>query len=413
MRAGNAECCGEGDFGVELPDKAGDFCVDNSPILRVAYLVRNLAISASLIAGIAVFSEQAQAADSVATATTDTLSEAGEARFGFGNGSIVVAPIPLSNPALGNGVVAGASYLFKVDANSDTSYIGVAKMKTDNGSEGAGIAATILFGQGRWELRAAYGEAKINYSVSGIGRLRFGPIPISQEGTFASAKISYGITESFRLGVQAAYLDTTISLNNAGGFVLPSLPSFKAGGIKQLLIAPTFSWDTRDDNIYPTKGLHASWVFQRGFGLGSFDNRFTKHVLSGSAYVPYREKGVLALNVTACNASSKTPFFNQCAVGLTDNFRGFSAGQYVDKGLLTLQAEYRHRMSKRWGATIFGGASIVGPSFDDLGSSGALYAGGLGARYRLSKKFPLDFSVDLTVNSDGVQYTYVYIGQSF
>ena len=62
---------------------------------------------------------------------------------------------------------------------------------------------------------------------------------------------------------------------------------------------------------------------------------------------------------------------------------------------------------------MFAGASVVGPQLDQLGGSGLLYAGGAGLRFRLSKEFPLDFSVDTSLNKRGDVYTYIYIGQSF
>ncbi len=375
-------------------------------------MLRSSISAAAFGIGLSGLPSDALAEDTLTTVTTSAIETTGEAEVGFARGSIIVAPIPLSNPALGNGVIAVGGFLFKLDDQSDTSFVGVARMKTDNGSQGTGIAANVFLGEGRWQLRAAYGQATVNYSVSGVGRFRFGPIPISQKGSFATAKVSYGVTEKFRLGLDLAHLETTIRLNEPG-FTLPALPSFRGGGIEQVLVTPQIIWDTRDDNFYPTEGLYGSWKLQRGYGIGSFDNRFTKHVLSGSAYIPTSDVGVLALDVTACDASNRTPFFNLCAVGVTDSLRGFGAGEYFENSLLTVQAEYRHRISDRWGASIFGGASIIGSSFDDIGGSGPLYAGGLGVRYRLSKKFPLDFSVDYTVNSNNDQYTYVFLGQAF
>jgi hypothetical protein len=38
---------------------------------------------------------------------------------------------------------------------------------------------------------------------------------------------------------------------------------------------------------------------------------------------------------------------------------------------------------------------------------------GLGARLRVSKKFPVDFSVDVAVNREDEATTYVYLGQRF
>ena len=62
---------------------------------------------------------------------------------------------------------------------------------------------------------------------------------------------------------------------------------------------------------------------------------------------------------------------------------------------------------------LFAGAGVVADSYDALGDAEVLYAGGIGLRYRLSKKFPMDFSIDAAINHDGEQTTYLYIGQAF
>lgn len=360
-----------------------------------------------------VFGMNATFADeSTKTIVTETLSKAGEAKIGFGAGSIIVAPIPLKNPALGNGLILTGGYLFKFDEGSDTSFIGAAAMKTDNGSLGVGAAANLNFGNGRWSVQSMFGKANVNYAIYGIGDLRFPPFALSQDGAFAKVKLSRGLTEHLFVGIDAQYLDTTIQPNGGGTISLPNLPGFGIGA-RQVVAGPDVTWDSRDDTIYPTTGLFGSLTIQHGAGLGIFDNEFNRGVMSGKAFLAVGGRGVLAVSATACSASKKAPFFNLCAVGVTDTLRGYSAGEHIDNALVSVQGEFRYRLSQRLGAALFAGASVVGSDLGDLGRSGSLYAGGLGLRYRLSKSYPLDFSVDATVNRDGVRYTYIYIGQAF
>ncbi|MCV2868484.1 BamA/TamA family outer membrane protein [Defluviimonas sp. WL0002] len=352
----------------------------------------------------------AAAEDEVSTLLADNMTKAEDAKFGFGSGSIIVAPIPLKSPALGNGLILTGGYLFKLDEGSDTSFIGAARMKTSNGSIGTGAAANLSFDDARWSIQALLGKAKVNYSIYGIGSVRFDPVPLSQEGDFARLGFGYGLTDSLSLGIDAQYLDTTIRSAEAGGVQFPNLPGLDVG-VRQVVLGPEITFDTRDDTIYPTGGFYGSFLVQRGIGIGDFDNAFTKGTAFARTYMPVAENGVLALGATACRASREAPFFNMCSVGLTDGLRGFAAGQYIDNALLSAQAEFRYRLGSRWGATVFAGASMVGANFSDMGAP--LYAGGLGFRFRLSKDFPLDFSVDQTLNSEGDSFTYVYIGQSF
>jgi hypothetical protein len=355
----------------------------------------------------------AAAEETTQSVVTDTLTKAGEAKLGFGKGSFIVAPIPLKNPTLGNGLILAGGYLFKLDEKSSTSFIGAAAMKTGNGSYGLGAALNLSFGQGRWAFQALGGRADLNYTIASVGSLSFKPVPLTQSGDFVKVKAAYGITEKFFLGIDAQYLDTTIQRNGSRTI---NLPNFLGYGVRaqEILFGPTFTWDARDDTIYPTAGTYGSLTLQRGTGLGGNSLEFNRGVAIGKGFVPLGERTVLAVNATACSASDTAPFFNMCAVGVTDALRGYSAGSYIDNALLSAQGEIRQRLSARWGAVAFAGVSVVGPDLGNLGQSGGpKVAGGVGVRFRLSKDFPLDFSVDQTINREGQSYTYVYIGQDF
>ena len=63
-------------------------------------------------------------------------------------GSIVVAPIPISSPAIGSGVLLAGGYIFpfrKSDKVSQPSTIGAAGLITDNGSRGWGLGGEFYF----------------------------------------------------------------------------------------------------------------------------------------------------------------------------------------------------------------------------------------------------------------------------
>ncbi|WP_298855722.1 hypothetical protein [uncultured Ruegeria sp.] len=112
-------------------------------------------------------------------------------------------------------------------------------------------------------------------------------------------------------------------------------------------------------------------------------------------------------------ASDDTPFFDQCSLGATDAFRGFPVTQFLNLRSVSLQVEYRHRLTNRFGAVAFAGAGLTGDSFSNLSTGGTHSAAGLGARYRVSKKFPVDLSVDWARNNDSEDQLYIYVGQRF
>ncbi len=87
-------------------------------------------------------------------------------------GEIVVAPYPLSNPAIGSGVVVVGGYLFsprKNDEISPSSLVGGGGFYTDNGSWAWGVGAKLYLKQDRFRLVLAYGRAQLHYDLYGIG----------------------------------------------------------------------------------------------------------------------------------------------------------------------------------------------------------------------------------------------------
>ena len=64
-------------------------------------------------------------------------------------------------------------------------------------------------------------------------------------------------------------------------------------------------------------------------------------------------------------------------------------------------------------AALASGDRVVLTGFGSFGSTDAHTAAGLGARYRVSQKFPVDFSVDVAYNDEDEITTYIYVGQRF
>lgn len=327
---------------------------------------------------------------------------------GFGDGSFIVAPIPFSNPTVGSGLVLGAGYLFSLDTGSDPSMLGIAALRSDNGSQGYGFAANFYFGDNRWKIETLYAQADIRYDLY----TDLGILPISQDGQFARLGFAYGFTPEFSIGLVGRYLDTTITSEFPN---LPPIPPPFSGFLDTEILNAglSLSWDTRDDTVYPTTGLALDAEAYRGFTLSGPTDDYDKGYANFTAYRPIGDRGVIAGQLSVCAASQTAPFFDQCSLGMTDAFRGFSVTQFLDLRSASAQVEYRHRFTERLGAVAFAGAGQVGDSFGNLSDGGTLSAFGLGARYRVSKKFPVDFSVDIARNDESDNILYIYVGQRF
>lgn len=325
---------------------------------------------------------------------------------GFRNGSVVVAPIPFSNPTIGSGLVLGAGYLFNLDEGSKPSLLGIAALRSDNGSEIYGLAANFAFDNNRWQIKSLYAEADVNYDLF----TSLGTLPINQKGTLANLSLSYGFTPEFSTGLALRYLDTEIS-PDGGPAIPPPFDQFLRMEIAN--VGLVMDWDTRDDTIYPLEGFYLHAEASKGYTLQGLTGDYSKGFLNYTHYLTTSPKGVIAARFSTCAAAAETPFFDQCSLGGTDAFRGFSVTQYLDLRSASLQLEYRHRFTKRIGGVAFAGAGQTGSSFDTLSNGGTHTAFGLGARYRVSKKFPVDFSVDWSRNDEDEDQLYIYVGQRF
>lgn len=332
----------------------------------------------------------------------------GKPEQGFRNGSFVVAPIPFSNPTIGSGLVLGAGYLFNIDPGSKPSVVGIAGLRSDNGSLAYGFSVNLAFNNNQWLFKSLFAEADLHYDLYTAA----GNLPIRQDGVLGRISLAYGVTPELSFGGMIRYLDTTITPDIAG---LPPIPPpfNKFLNVEIASVGVILDWDRRDDTIYPTRGTNLHVEAFQGISLDGLVQDYTKAFANFTQYFTLGDANVVAARLSVCAASQAAPFFDQCSLGGSDGFRGFSATQFLDLRAASLQLEYRHQLTKRLGMVAFGGVGMVGPNFQDLDIGGTHSSYGLGARYRVSKKFPLDFSVDVARNSLNENQLYIYVGQRF
>ena len=366
------------------------------------------ALTWACLVAVAIFLtvEGAHAQTSLAEDTLELVSADKEREFGFRAGSFILAPIPFSNPTIGNGFAGGGAWLFTTDSGSKTSSIGLGGFLTDNDSSGFALGANLKLNNNRYLVSFLAGHVDLNYDFTA----GFFDFPIEQTGDLYKFELAYGFTPELSVGIGLQYADTELS-TTFGGILPPeyalsaNLDVFKYGLITD--------WDRRDSDIYPTTGTLLTLEAYQGEITGDVGSDYSKAVLQGSYFRPgFRAGDVLGMTATGCLASDKAPFFDACSIGLTDGFRGFSVTEYIGESLISAQVEYRGRIGgSRFGYVAFAGAaSVGGTQTSPAGSHGAV---GVGARYRLSKDFPVDFSVDATLNTDGEALYYIFVGQAF
>lgn len=379
----------------------------NSGTARAVRLVAHAAFALGL--GLAVSCPAMAESQGVFDTQLDAIPDVGgKDQYGFRNGSVVVAPIPFSDPTIGSGLMLGAGYLFTLDEGSNPSSIGIGALRSDNGSQAVGFSVNLAFDNNRWLFKSLFAKADVHYDLYTPA----GVMPINQDGILARMSLAYGVTSDLSFGAALRYINTTITPE------IPNLPPIpppfnKFLNVEIASIGFIADWDRRDDTIYPKSGGYLHFAAFHNVAVSGLVQDYDKAYVTYRHYMQLGQSSVLAAQGATCAASSETPFFDLCGLGLLDGFRGFSSTQFLSQRSASLQIEYRHQFTKRLGMVVFGGAGQVGSTYGDLGRAGTHSAVGLGARYRVSKKFPLDFSVDASHNNLGDDLLYIYVGQRF
>jgi len=339
---------------------------------------------------------------------------AGQAKAG-GKPTFVVAPIPQSNPALGNGLAVAAVVLYEPEGSGGVWTTGGGALYTDTDSWAAGIFQKAHFSHDRFRLTAGGGYADMNLDFYGIGPdagERDHAIELNQKGAFVLVQGLYRLKPNLYVGARYRFLQVDTTLNRDGPPPFPDLeiPPFELKSqVSGLGIAGEY--DTRDVEYGPTRGLYAQaqWIWN-GDALGSdFEySQFTGAVNGYHGAGP----GVIAWRGSVCATGDGAPFYDLCSYGQSNDLRGYEAGQYRDRAMWAMQAEYRTPLFWRFGAVAFAGVGGIAAGIDQLGDSTVLPSAGVGLRLAASKTYRVNVSLDAAWGKDS-SAVYFYIGEAF
>ena len=344
------------------------------------------------------------------------------------NGELVIAPYPISSPALGTGLQWVVGYVFRLDKEDKVtppSFFGTVGMYTGNGSWGMLLGGSFHLSKDKYRVIAAVADGNVNFDFYGVGKLAgdrglFLPININGKGVAAQSLIR--VAKDLYIGprFQLRQLNAGIDFSALRPRGLPEasdkLPADIVAAVDNLLstrtvaVGPHLQRDTRDDQFYPTKGtlLNAGGDFFLK-ALGSkFDYQIYQVRFEG--YHSLSERQVLAFGSLGCAAAGdRVPFYDLCLYGARNYVRGYSAGRFQDRRMWATQAEYRLRLPKllgigfteRFGVVGFGGVGWVGKQLSDMAFDDLLPGGGAGLRFKLTRKYPINFRIDYGIGRVG------------
>lgn len=354
---------------------------------------------------------------------TDTVAESmhsGQPGTGPEPGSAewVFVPIPFKNALLGAGLQFGAGRLYKpVDkpAQRHSSVFGVGGMWAEGGSWAAALGDRRYWTQqARIRSTIVGGSGQIHYPVVVFNEDFLNlAIPVTQE--FSGGKLEIGYEVRQHLWLSGGFKAATTRITATGieiGQDAKNIGLEPSAKIDLALISLSADWDSRSDQFYPRNGSLVSLEVNLSDTAYGADRDYSVVEFSYDGYAPFGERHTLAWRLAAAYAGGDPPFFALPWYGSGVDLRGYTPGRYIGTSLATAQAEWRWQATNKIGLVAFGGVGGVWGDVPLFEQDDFLPAGGAGLRWRLTKKFRVNFRIDYAWGKDD-EVLLISVGEAF
>lgn len=306
-------------------------------------------------------------------------------------GAFVIAPLPISSPAVGSGVVPVFAYILPTSSankNSPASLVGAVGLVTDNGSRAVALGGELYLKQNTYRTTAVYARGNLNYDLYGLGSGNSqAKLPLKQTGQLVFGEFLRRTWWKLFLGPRFLWGSSLVTVRPGNVGTLPLPPDL---GLDTTLTALGFrvDRDTRPNRFYPTEGTVLDFTadfFSQGLGS---KYSFESYKFTFNKYWGLTPNQVLASGSFACLTGGQPPFYGNCIYGTNSQLRGYTAGRYLDRYMFGTQLEYRLTLPKRFGLVGFGGLGEVVPGGNQpFSTNNFLPSGGGGVRFELSSKY--------------------------
>lgn len=323
-------------------------------------------------------------------------------------GNFVAVPIPISNPTLDTGLVAGVAYFYpqteEQKKTQPASVTAAAAMYTSNDSRAAALVQQNYWRDNRWRFTGALGAADLRLSLIAPDEISgTESVDWRIDGAFFLARLSRKIAGNWYGGIFARSVDANQSVEFGG-----DLLDFDTNDVRSIGIGFSAEYDSRDMpiNTYSGQYFKVQALFNDE-AIGSKDT-YQSYDVSFRSYHQLSDPVVLAWEVQGCQREGTIPLWESCLIKL----RGFSATDYLGKVSYSGQAELRWRLSRRWGLVAFGGVGEVARSFSGFRNRASIPSYGAGARFSVlpAKRVNMRLDYARSRDSDAIHFS---VGEAF
>lgn len=331
-----------------------------------------------------------------------------ESKLKLQKGNFVVVPIPISNPTLDTGLVAGAAYFYPQTKEEQkvqpASLTAAAAMYTSNDSRAAAVVQQNYWRDNRWRFTGVLGAADLRLSLiapdedNGTANVDW-----RINGAFFFARLSRKITSNWYGGGFVRVVDANQSLESGD-----QVFDFDTNDVRAVGIGLTAEYDSRDMpiNTYSGRYLKAQALLNDE-AIGSNDT-YQSYDVGFKSFHELSDSVVLGWELQACQRNGTVPLWDSCLIKL----RGFSATDYLGKASYSAQAEVRWRLSRRWGVVAFGGAGEVADSFSGFRERTSIPSYGAGLRFSVLPAKRVNMRLDYAKSRDS-DAIHISVGEAF
>ena len=318
-----------------------------------------------------------------------------------------VAAIPMLNyneaTGLGVGLLTGVFYpVDKKDDVSPPSSTMLFGFYAKNKTNAYGLAQKFYLKKDTYRLTMALVRASINFQFY-HENIPGGFLGYNTGARFALLQAERRVAKSFYLGLKYRYNRTRTTFDIPIDYDPPEVTYSGLG--------PVLSFDSRDNVFSPRKGGLIKLEALINHDLFGSARDYTILEAVANAYFSLPKKAILATRVFAKTGLGDVPFEEQAVMVGTD-LRGYSSGKYRGEQKYTLQAEYRRPLFKKVGAVVFGGFGWVADDISQIRLADILPSIGVGIRYLMIPVYGINVGIDFAVGKDDTAF-YFRIGEAF
>ena len=339
-------------------------------------------------------------------------------------GSFVVLPALSSSPETGLQFGGAALLSFYSDTINNTTRVsnifGYATVTT-KGQTKLSLNASYWVPQNKFHYTGTIGYDNYPYDFYGIGN------------NTLSANVQHVTEKRYRiitagekllgkyiyLGYVGGFIKYFYEYSENKNFIQGSNPDIQdRHGGPNLYAGPSFTFDTRNNNTYTTKGIIVNAYYDIYHGIYS-DNSYRGGFfnIEYSQFFLLAKPLVLGLDVQEQSLTgSRSPFYLLPQLGSDEMMRGYYGGRYRDRNFIAGQTELRYRFSRRFGLAGFVGTGEVFHSDFSFPQLKPDYGGGIRYFFDMQKGLAirLDYGVGQKPAGEPREIGfYIALGQSF